>query len=110
MIVCTPTPVSTRVTAKAQYTGMSAASPSVAPAAAAPIAITESFGRSRRAASSAPITAPTARQESSNPYCPTPRPNSTVVIVAAKIGKFITKAPMRNAAANWTRRSGRVRT
>ena len=50
--------------------------------------------RSRRAASSAPVSDPIARIELSRPYPSAPRPNSTA-IVEAKIGKFMPNAPTR---------------
>ena len=65
--------------------------------------------RSRRAASSAPVSEPIARIDESRPYSPAPRPNSTA-IVDEKIGKFMPNAPMRNTMTNTIMRSGRVST
>ena len=82
IMVSDASPTGMHAIANVRYVGMSAITPVAIPNANAAPMTSRTRGRSRRAASSAPVSEPIARTEPRIPYSPAPLPNSVRAIMA----------------------------
>ena len=89
---------------------MTAASVQPTAKTAAPTNSSSMRGFSRPAASSAPVTVPTAIIEASNPYPPASAWKTVTAMVEMKIGKLSPNVPIRKSISRIARKSGRLQT
>ena len=82
IMVSDASPTGMHATAKLAYVGMSAMTPVATANPNADPMTSRTRGRSRRAASRAPVSDPIARMDPRIPYSPGPMPNSTFAIIA----------------------------
>ena len=110
MMVMAETPLGMSHSAKITRDGAVAA-PSVESANAMhPANRNRSLARARLAASSAPVTVPTASIELSTPNSCEPRPNSEPAMAARYTAKFIPNVPIMKIVAITATKSGRCTT
>ena len=108
--ISSATPVGTSRARNDQYVGISPAATSSTPKASAVVSISRMPGRARRAASSAPPSAPTAKAAEASPNAAAPVWNTPRDIRAVVTWKFMPNVATKNISARVSHRLGRALT